>query len=53
LSGRFCNRTRDRADLEDMHAAGRLDAERVLGVLVLYLGGRDERVERLRRRAEV
>ncbi|MGH9026403.1 MAG: hypothetical protein ACRDWD_09870 [Acidimicrobiia bacterium] len=44
----FFNRTRDWADLEEMAAAGRLDAEAVLGVLAHYLGGADPRVERLR-----
>jgi hypothetical protein len=44
----FFNRTRDWADLEDMAAAGALDGEAVLGVLVRYLGGGDERVARLR-----
>jgi len=44
----FFNRTRDWADLEEMATAGALDAEAVLGVLAHYLGGDDERVERLR-----
>lgn len=44
----FFNRTRDWADLEAMAEAGTLDAEQVLGVLVHYLGGSDERVTRLR-----
>ena len=44
----FFNRTRDWADLEDMAVAGTLDADLVLGALVHYLGGDDERVERLR-----
>lgn len=44
----FFNRTRDWADLEDMAAAGTLDVHRVLGILVDYLGGDDERVARLR-----
>jgi hypothetical protein len=44
----FFNRTRDWADLEEMATAGALDTEAVLGVLVHYLGGDDERVERLR-----
>jgi hypothetical protein len=44
----FFNRTKDWADLEEMAAAGALDVEAVLGVLVRYLGGGDERVERLR-----
>jgi hypothetical protein len=44
----FFNRTKDWADLEEMSAAGALDVEGALGVLVHYLGGGDERVERLR-----
>lgn len=44
----FFNRTKDWADLEEMHAAESLDTESVLGVLVHYLGARDERIERLR-----
>jgi hypothetical protein len=44
----FFDRTRDWADLEDMVAAGTLDRERVLGVLVDYLGVDDPRVEKLR-----
>jgi hypothetical protein len=44
----FFNRTKDWADLEEMAAAGALDVEAVLGVLVRYLGGDDDRVERLR-----
>jgi hypothetical protein len=44
----FFDRTRDWADLEDMAAAGTLDRERVLGVLVDYLGTDDPRIERLR-----
>jgi hypothetical protein len=44
----FFNRRRDWADLEEMHRAGTLDAETVLGVLVHYLGGDDERVAALR-----
>ncbi len=44
----FFNRTKDWADLEEMHAADSLDAEAVLGTLVHYLGAGDERVERLR-----
>lgn len=44
----FFDRTRDWADLEDMDAAGTLDHEAVLGVLVRYLGGEDPRVARLR-----
>ncbi len=44
----FFNRTKDWADLEEMAEAGALDVEAVLGVLVRYLGGDDERIERLR-----
>jgi hypothetical protein len=44
----FFDRTRDWADLEEMHAAGTLDIEAAAGVLVRYLGGDDHRIERLR-----
>lgn len=44
----FFNRTKDWADLEEMHAARSLDVEAVLGVLAHYLGSGDERIERLR-----
>jgi len=44
----FFDRTKDWADLEEMHAAGTLDVEAVIGTLALYLGGDDHRVERLR-----
>lgn len=44
----FFDRTRDWADLEEMHAADSLDADGVLGVLTRYLGGDDPRVARLR-----
>lgn len=44
----FFNRTRDWADLEEMHTAGSLDTESVLGVLAHYLGADDDRIERLR-----
>lgn len=47
----FFNRTKDWADLEAMQEAGTLDVEHVLGVVVHYLGGDDERVERVRRLA--
>lgn len=43
----FFDRTRDWADLEDMAAAGTLDATAALGTLVRYLGPDDPRVERL------
>ncbi len=44
----FFNRTKDWADLEEMHTAGSLDTENVLGVLTNYLGTNDDRIERLR-----
>lgn len=44
----FFDRTKDWADLEEMAAAGTLDVEAVLGVLVVHLGGTDHRIERLR-----
>jgi len=44
----FFNRTKDWADLEEMRDAGTLDVDRVVGVLVRYLGPDDERVARLR-----
>jgi len=44
----FFNRTKDWADLEEMHAAGSLDIELILGILARYLGTNDERSERLR-----
>lgn len=44
----FSSRTRDWADLEEMAAAGSLDVDRVIGVLVRYLGSVDERIDRLR-----
>lgn len=44
----FSGRTREWADLEDMHGTGSLDVEPVLGVLVRSLGDNDERVERWR-----
>jgi hypothetical protein len=43
----FFNRTKDWADLEEMHEAGTLDADAVVGVLVRLLGQDDARVERL------
>lgn len=43
----FFNRTKDWADLEEMRSAGSLDLDRVVGVLVRYLGADDERVARL------
>lgn len=44
----FFDRTKDWADLEAMIEVGSLDVDRVLGVLVRYLGPEDPRVERLR-----
>lgn len=44
----FFNRTRDWADLEEMAEVGTLDFDRLIGVLVRYLGAGDERIERLR-----
>lgn len=43
----FFDRTKDWADLEEMHTAGTLDADRVVGVLVRHLGADDPRVARL------
>lgn len=43
----FFDRTKDWADLEEMHCAGTLDVEAVAGVLVNYLGGDDDRIDRL------
>ncbi len=47
----FFNRTKDWADLEEMHVAGTLDSVHVIGVLALYLGGNDDRIGRLRQLA--
>lgn len=44
----FFNRTKDWADLEEMRAADTLDVDRIIGVLVRYLGADDDRIERLR-----
>ena len=44
----FFNRTKDWADIEEMHAAGTLDSSMVIGVLAEHLGASDERIERLR-----
>lgn len=41
------DRTKDRADLEEMQAAGTLDVAAVIAVLVEYLGADDERVRKL------
>jgi len=43
----FFNRTKDWADLEEMHAVGTLNVRFVREVLSDYLGADDERVERL------
>jgi hypothetical protein len=43
----FFGRTRDRGDFEEMSAAGTLDVDAVVGVLVRYLGADDHRVTRL------
>lgn len=45
----FFNRTKDWADIEEMQAAGTLDAPRVVAVLVQYMAADDERVTRLTR----
>lgn len=44
----FFDRTKDWADLEEMAAAGSLDAAAVLGELALWLGPDDDRLTRLR-----
>ncbi len=44
----FFNRTKDWADLEEMHSAGTLDCDFVMSVLAQYLGVDDERIARLR-----
>jgi hypothetical protein len=44
----FFNRTKDWADLEEMTSMGTLDLDRLIGVLVRYLGPDDQRVDRLR-----
>ncbi|MEQ8437071.1 MAG: hypothetical protein RIB65_06230 [Ilumatobacter fluminis] len=43
----FFDRPKDWVDLAEMHEAGSLDVERVIGVLATYLGGADHRIERL------
>jgi hypothetical protein len=43
----FFSRTKDWADLEEMATAGTLDADRVVGVLVRYLGADDPRVAKV------
>ena len=42
------NRTQDWADLEQMADLGTLDLDRLIGVMVRYVGTDDERIERLR-----
>jgi hypothetical protein len=48
----FFDRTKDWADLEEMNAAGTLDVGPVIGTLAIYLGGDDQRIERLRALAD-
>ena len=48
----FFARTKDWADLEEVHRVGLLDVDRVCGVLAEYLGPDDERIARLRSIAE-
>jgi hypothetical protein len=43
----FHDRTKDWADLEEMAATRALDVDRVIGVLVRYLGADDHRIGRL------
>ena len=43
----FFDRTKDWADLEEMHAAGSLDVDAVIGVLVRHLSADDHRIARL------
>ncbi|MEL6892665.1 MAG: hypothetical protein AAFP84_13790 [Actinomycetota bacterium] len=45
----FFDRTKDWADLEEMHAAGCLDGPAVVAVLADHLGVADHRIERLQR----
>jgi hypothetical protein len=42
----FFNRTKDWADIEEMLAMETVDQERVIGVLTLFLGRTDERINR-------
>ncbi len=44
----FFDRTKDWADLEEMHDVGTLDVAAVLGTITEYLGAGDHRIERLR-----
>ena len=43
----FFNRTKDWADIEEMHAAGTLDADRVAQIIAHHLGEDDERLANL------
>ena len=43
------NRTKDWADLEEMHEAGSLDVALLIGLIVQHLGDGDERVAKLQR----
>ena len=43
----FFNRTKDWADIEEMHAAGTLDVSQVTAVLIRYMGVDDERIAHL------
>ena len=43
----FYNRTKDWADMEEMVTAGTLDIDRVVSVLVRFMGADDERIDRL------
>ncbi len=43
----FFDRTKDWADLEEMHAANTIEIHRVVAVLARYLGADDTRVEKL------
>ncbi|MCZ6709830.1 MAG: hypothetical protein O7B25_05660 [Gammaproteobacteria bacterium] len=45
----FFNRSRDWVDIEEMQAAGTLDAGRVIRIMDEYLGSDDERIASLRR----
>ncbi len=44
----FFNRTKDWADLEEMKAAGTLDVNSVIALIVEYLGADDERILKLK-----
>lgn len=44
----FYNRTQDWADLEQMADMGTLDLDRLVGVLVRFLGVSDQRIDRIR-----